>query len=135
MKYLLIVDDEPMVRTAIGRILGSLKGKTVDDGKGGKTLEGKLVEGIDFAEDGQEAYEMIQANPDKYAVIITDDRMPKMTGTQLLENISHLDVGKVMITGTMGQVEKTYPNITYMSKPFNTREVEAVVLREVEKRK
>lgn len=42
---------------------------------------------IDTADDGQEAWEKLEAEPDKYDVVILDRMMPRLNGMQVLERI------------------------------------------------
>ncbi len=129
MKYLLIVDDEPKILTSFGRVLGYLKGREVNGRR-----EGKIIEGIDFASDGQEAYDLIRADPEKYAVVVSDLRMPKMDGRELFERISDYDIGRVMVTGTPGDIKEPDSGVTYFIKPVEMQELKEVVVREIKKR-
>lgn len=67
---ILIVDDEPMIRTILRNIL-------------------KDSYGILEAENGVEAWKLIQANEDRIMAIILDLVMPIMNGYQVLEQIKN----------------------------------------------
>lgn len=131
LKSLLIVDDEPNIRSALGRhLLSFLK-------------EEGLIDEIKYASDGQEAYQMITANPEEYAVVISDDRMPNMTGSQLFAKLSEDDessecpkydsLAKILLSGTLHQVESRRPDVRYMTKPFDSKELQAIVAEEIRK--
>ncbi len=63
---LFVIDDEPSIRTAIGRFL---------------TRRGWLV---DEAEDGRAALEvLIHSEPNRYSVVLCDLRMPHLSGAEL----------------------------------------------------
>jgi PAS domain S-box-containing protein len=61
----LLVDDEPLVRTAHRRVLQSL-GYTVTE-----------------ARDGQEALELLRAAPGAFDLVLTDQSMPRLSGADL----------------------------------------------------
>ncbi len=81
MEKILVVDDERPIRSALKEIL---------------EFEGFKV---DLAEDGQQGLEMILKN--KYDLILTDIKMPKMDGMELLDAISEkgIDAQVIMISG------------------------------------
>ncbi len=81
MEKILVVDDERPIRSTLKEIL---------------EFEGFKV---DLAEDGQQGLEMILKN--KYDLILTDIKMPKMDGMELLDAISEkgIEAQVVMISG------------------------------------
>ncbi len=81
MEKILVVDDERPIRSTLKEIL---------------EFEGFKV---DLAEDGQQGLEMILKN--KYDLILTDIKMPKMDGMELLNAISEkgIEAQVVMISG------------------------------------
>lgn len=64
-RHVLVVDDHPMVRSALKRLLRSL---------GFRTSE---------AEDGQAALERLRAGPDDVDLVLSDQTMPRMSGLEL----------------------------------------------------
>jgi len=118
---ILVVDDERTVCNSINKIL-SRKGYSVD-----KSLN------------AEEA--MIKINNNKYDLVITDMRMPKVSGIELLELIKkyYPELEVVMITG--------YPSVDtaveamklgasdYLSKPFTPNELIEIAENALEKRK
>ncbi len=66
----LVVDDEPMVRKYVARIL---------EGDGYEVLE---------AEDGQEALDLLEAGDGTVDCVVSDVVMPRLNGVALLEALS-----------------------------------------------
>lgn len=118
---ILVVDDEKTVCNSINKIL-SRKGYTVD-----KSLN------------ADEAMKRIKKN--KYDLVITDMRMPKVSGIELLEIIKdyYPELEVVLITG--------YPSVDsavkamklgasdYLAKPFTPDELIVIAERAIKKRK
>lgn len=83
MAHILIIDDDPAVRSLFGQFL---------DGEGYSTA---------LAADGREALELLQTRrPD---VIITDIMMPEMDGLEVIQNIrkNYAEIPVVAISGGM----------------------------------
>ena len=72
----LVVDDEPAIRTALARYLTRRRGHTVEE-----------------AEDGEAALEILSRNGADYDVIVSDLRMPGLGGDQLLMRLGALGRG------------------------------------------
>lgn len=70
MQQILVVDDEPMLRSLVGRILSD---------EGYSVLE---------AADGGEALQLMERFGRDLALVISDVVMPKLNGIELLERIS-----------------------------------------------
>src|SRR5215211_3477011 len=68
-RQILVVDDEPMVRRMIGRL---------------------VVEGyrVDEAGDGFQALEKVRAAPDALDLVVTDLAMPRLNGLELAQVLS-----------------------------------------------
>ena len=83
---ILIVDDERVIRDILCEFLA---------------LEGFVVRGV---EDGERALAELRTRP--YDLVITDLKMPKLSGIELLDRIAaeHLEVLTVIMTG-FGTVE------------------------------
>jgi two-component system, cell cycle response regulator len=114
-KKILIVDDDPFILELLGIFISSF--------------------GYEFAaaEDGTQAVE--QLKQDKFTIVITDMKMPRMDGMQLLrhikENYPGIDV--IVVTGYTGTF--SYTDVIkagasdFISKPFNADELEAKLNR------
>ena len=79
----LVVDDEEQIGKAIGRI-----------------LKGKEIEHV-FANSGESALEIIKKTKKPFSLIIADQRMPGMQGTEFLEHAKALipDTIRFLMTG------------------------------------
>jgi CheY-like chemotaxis protein len=114
---ILVADDEPEVVDLVTIVLEA---------------EGYTVQS---AEDGMEALTKIQANPPD--LILLDIRMPKMTGLAVLDHLRE-DPVMAAIPVVMLSVVVTDPEIlsaltrgavSYLSKPFEIRELSWLVSR------
>lgn len=112
---ILVVDDERVIREILAEFL---------------TLEGFSVNTV---EDGEKALTELRLNP--YDLLITDLKMPRLSGLQLLEKIEQerLGVLTVLMTG-FGTVETAIEAMKkgaydYLLKPFKVEEVIHVVQR------
>jgi response regulator RpfG family c-di-GMP phosphodiesterase len=112
---ILVVDDERVIREILAEFL---------------TLEGFSVHTV---EDGEKALVELRLNP--YDLLITDLKMPRLSGLQLLEKIEaeRLGVLTVLMTG-FGTVETAIEAMKkgaydYLLKPFKVEEVIHVVER------
>ncbi|MCX5789616.1 MAG: response regulator [Elusimicrobia bacterium] len=114
-KTVMIVDDEPMIRRLLGRLLG-------DDGY-------RVV----AAGNGKEALEAMQA--DLPNLVIMDLLMPVMGGLDACRELRHSDVTRhlpvIMLTGLDSSSDEIrglgIGADDYVSKPFNGAEVKARV--------
>ncbi|MBA3818793.1 MAG: response regulator [Deltaproteobacteria bacterium] len=112
---ILVVDDERVIREILAEFL---------------TLEGFSVHTV---EDGEKALTELRLRP--YDLLITDLKMPRLSGLQLLEKIEQerLGVLTVLMTG-FGTVETAIEAMKkgaydYLLKPFKVEEVIHVVER------
>lgn len=112
---ILIVDDEAMMRDLLSKILGR---------EGFSTLS---------AESGERALEVMSA--ESIDLIITDIKMPKMDGFQLLKRLKedYPDVGVIIMTA-YGDTYTVRDALLlgadeYVTKPFKSHEVALVVER------
>lgn len=110
---ILVVDDDGDNRQLIVEVL---------------TRSGYEVEG---AKDGAAGWEALQANT--YDLIITDNRMPRMTGVEIIERLryAHMAVPVIMATGILPTHEferKPWlrPDAT-LQKPFSNDDLLATV--------
>ncbi len=117
---ILIVDDEPPIRTACAKILSE---------------EGALVE---TAEDGLGGLEKAKSSP--FDLSLVDLKMPQMDGMELLDHLFQIDPDmiKIVITGyatletAIEAVQKGAYD--YIPKPFTPAELRNRVTRGLEKR-
>jgi signal transduction histidine kinase/CheY-like chemotaxis protein len=108
---ILVVDDEPAVRTLLRRILEEAGHE------------------VDTADDGRDALARISAN--RYGLILMDVRMPGLNGIEVFDRISEtaqsittrvvLLTGDVMAQETREFIARTEAPV--ITKPFHTREV------------
>jgi response regulator RpfG family c-di-GMP phosphodiesterase len=112
---ILVVDDEKVIREILSEFL---------------TLEGYVVHSV---EDGEKALIELRLRP--YDLVISDLKMPRVSGLQLLEKIAeeNINVLIVIMTG-FGTVESAIEAMKkgaydYILKPFKVEEVIHVVQR------
>jgi len=117
----LVVDDEPRLRQVLVRLM--------------------VGEGFhcDEAPDGMEALEKLSAGA--YVLVLSDLRMPRMDGLELLRNIRerHPGIAVILITA-VAEVEVALSALSmgamdYLTKPFHIEEVRARVAQALEKRR
>ena len=114
--YVLVVDDEPMVRRFAARVL----------------LEQGF--GVHEATDGEEALELIRAGVADLDVVLSDIVMPRMNGVQLLQSLSTLrpDLPVLLMSG-YGTAQLTDLGIVspcgVLGKPFSSEALVAEVRR------
>src|SRR5688572_30550822 len=118
---LLLVDDEPLIRESLYEIL---------------RMEGYTVETSDT---GEKALELMEKQA--VDVVVTDFKLPKMSGLQLLKEIkkkySRTEI--IMITG-YGSVESAVEAMKvgaydYITKPINDNEIKLIIEKIVEKKR
>jgi putative nucleotidyltransferase with HDIG domain len=117
----LVVDDEKFIRDILADFLG---------------MEGYIVR---TAEDGASAVQELSRA--RYDLVISDLKMPKMGGLELLKEVSlaHPDTLTVIMTG-FGTVETAIDAMKrgaydYILKPFKVEEIVHIVQRGLEKRR
>jgi DNA-binding NtrC family response regulator len=114
-KKILIVDDESEMRMALNTALK----------RGGYRL--------DTAENGQEALEKIEG--EQFDLVVTDVRMPKMNGLELLRAIKqNSPQTKVIMMTAYGDIDNAVETMKsgafdYLLKPFSAEILEATVNR------
>lgn len=121
MKKILVVDDDKQMRLDLSEILN---------------MEGYDV---DSAGSGEEALKLLKK--DGYAIVISDLKMPGMSGMELLAQIKRLkpETRVVMITA-YATIESAVEAMRrgasdYISKPFKINEIEVAVRRALEEAK
>ncbi|HEX7506501.1 MAG TPA: response regulator, partial [Polyangia bacterium] len=118
---ILVVDDERVIREILSDFLG---------------LEGYVVRTV---EDGVQALEELQKR--SYNLVISDLKMPKMNGLDLIEKITELGIPvlTVIMTG-FGTVETAIEAMKhgaydYILKPFKVEEVIHIVKRGLDRQR
>jgi DNA-binding NtrC family response regulator len=119
-KYkILVVDDEPLIRESLYEIL---------------RIEGYHVQ---MAQNAHEAMKLMQEI--EFDIVVTDFKLPKMSGMELLENMkkNHPKAEVIMITG-YGSIETAVEAMKkgaydYITKPINDTEIKILIKKIVEK--
>lgn len=118
---ILVVDDEKVIREILSEFL---------------TMEGYVVRSV---EDGERALTELRLRP--YDMVISDLKMPGLSGLELLETITQekLNVLTVIMTG-FGTVETAIEAMKkgaydYILKPFKVEEVVHIVKRGLERQR
>ena len=110
MKKILIVDDEPLIRTLLEETLEEFEDREVE---------------LLTASNGQESWEMIQEErPD---LVFLDVMMPRMSGYEVCQRVKEspelVDVYVVMLTARGQEVDRERGNQVgadeYVTKPFD----------------
>lgn len=117
---ILFVDDEEKTRKYFSRLFG----QNFD---------------ILVAEDGEQGLEIFQKNVDKIGLVVTDQRMPNMTGTQLLEKVAEIKPSCIRILSTAyADVEVAVDSVNnggvyrYVTKPWEVNDLEMTLTRAME---
>jgi len=119
-KHILIVDDEPLVRSSLSELL---------------TISGFTVSTVS---NGKEALEILKSYTAD--IVITDMKMPEMDGIQLLKKIksSHPETPVILISG-YGSIENAVEAMKegaydYITKPIVDSEIKIVIDRLMKQR-
>lgn len=113
----LVVDDEEVIRSVVKEVLGSLGYK------------------VKVAADGMEALDLFQADPAGYDLVISDQTMPGLTGSALMELILKIrsDVPVILCTGHSDIMDferaKAMGARDFLMKPLEGRELAEIVAR------
>ena len=124
----LVVDDDESMRVLMSRVL----------------RRGNFLENIDLVKvvvDGQEAWDILQENKEKFNVVLTDGRMPRMNGLDLARRIkeSGQDITVALISSGMDGFDPNDPNdknsamknfrlAAVFPKPLNLSQVEEFIM-------
>lgn len=119
-KVVLFVDDEEKTRKYFNRLFGD---------------KFKIM----VAVDGMHALEVFKENADKIAVVVTDQRMPNMTGSQLLEKVREIKPSCIRILSTAyADIDTAIDAVNkggmyqYITKPWEVNDLEAAIARALE---
>lgn len=120
-KHVLFVDDEPNILQGLRRMLRPLRHEWE----------------MSFASDGNEALGVLANGP--CDVLVSDMRMPGMSGIQLIETVRtrHPDVVRIVLTGQADRdstVEAVGCAHQYLSKPCDTETLKTTVDRALQLR-
>jgi YesN/AraC family two-component response regulator len=100
---ILVVDDEPGIRSLVRSILASVGLLTVME-----------------ASNGREAYELLRDLKERPAVVITDIRMPRMNGVELTDRLG-VEYPDIKVVCMSAYAETLSPNCHFfISKPFRS---------------
>ena len=116
----LFVDDEDKTRKYFSRLFG----EKFD---------------VIMAEDGMQGLELFKENIDRVTVVVTDQRMPNMTGSQLLEKVAELKPSCVRILSTAySDIDAAVDAVNkggvyqYITKPWEVNDLEVSIMRAIE---
>ena len=119
-KIVLFVDDEEKTRKYFRRLFGDKFNILV-------------------ANDGMQGLEVFTENIDNIAVVVTDQRMPNMTGSQLLEKVSELKPSCIRILSTAyADIDTAIEAVNkgglyqYITKPWEINDLEAAIVRAID---
>ncbi len=115
-RRILFVDDEPNVLQSIRRMLHSARAEWE----------------MQFVKSGPEALDMLAQEP--FDVVVTDMRMPKMDGAQLLTEIKsrHPHIVRIVLSGHSDQemiLRSVRPAHQYLSKPAEAEALKSTISR------
>ncbi len=115
-KRILFVDDEPMVLSGLQRSLRSMRGEW----------------DMAFVTSGSEALQRMEQQP--FDIIVTDMRMPVMTGAELLEEVKRRfpQCFRIILSGQADQktiLRAVDPTHQYLAKPCDTNELKRRLTR------
>lgn len=101
----LVVDDEPLARTALGNLL----------------MRRSDVDGFELAENGSQALEKLRAQP--YDVMLLDIQMPGVSGIELIESLRTLSCATpaiIFVTAHQEHAVAAFEKraLDYILKPF-----------------
>ncbi|WP_127587963.1 response regulator transcription factor [Paenibacillus koleovorans] len=120
--HVLIVDDEPVIRTGLKKIVSQL---------------GPPIMTVHLAENGEDALAYIaEHSPD---LVLTDIRMPRMDGLELCRRLSQLEseIPIIVISGyhdfEYAQKCLSYGVKEYVLKPVNKGKLHEVLLKQIAK--
>jgi len=107
---ILVVDDEPMLALHMSELV---------KGHGYEAL---------CVSDSTEALKLFEQDPERFSMLITDQTMPKMTGSELIVKLRDIrpDLPVVMCSGFSDKVdgkEASKLNIPYFEKPVNVNKL------------
>ncbi len=130
--------------TEIGAFRGSESIALVDDEEWVLTVTRKILEGQGYRVasfgSGADALAHLEKHVAKIDLLITDETMPRMTGSQLIQGVHRLrpDLPAIIISGKLAPAAVSDSNTWFLQKPFTAMEINEkvrVVLDEVRAQK
>jgi len=112
---ILTVDDEPSITASMRYIFGAARYEVTE------------------AESGPEALAQIDADPDRFDVIIIDQKMPRLTGVELVNEIRKRPyAGKIMVLSAhlSPDIRSAYEDLdvdVMIEKPFDIKELRTML--------
>lgn len=108
----LIVDDEPAVAELLGTMLGSLGFEVTTE------------------RDPITALERFRRSPEAFDLLLTDQTMPGMTGTDLAENVRQARPGfpTILTSGFTDPARASDSDVVFLMKPFTREQLGQAVL-------
>jgi CheY-like chemotaxis protein len=97
---ILVVDDEPLFRSAVNTILRKAGFHTIE------------------ARDGSEAYEIVRAIGASVELLLTDFQMPRMDGLSLIESVRELHPKMPVLLMTASRLENRPRSYAVLNKPI-----------------
>jgi CheY-like chemotaxis protein len=100
----------------------------------------RLGYACDVAKDGQEAWGMLQANPGRYRLLLTDCHMPKLDGYELTKKIRrneaaqglpHLNIVAITANALQGEGERCLAMgmDAFLAKPMQMHDLKRILVR------
>jgi len=120
-RKILFVDDDPILRIAIGKSLAAFKDTYT----------------IIMANDGFEAVKKMEEIA--FSLVIVDLVMPRMDGMSLIQHIrgKYPDIPVIIVSGTvvaeMENITKTPGVVDYFRKPFQVDDLQAAIMKTLQK--
>jgi len=114
---ILVVDDNPLIRCCMSYIFAASHYEVIS------------------AQDGNDALARLDANPDGYDVIIVDQKMPQLSGVELVQEIRKKGIrAKIMVLSAhlSPEIREAYEQLNVpviLDKPFNIQDLRLVVDR------
>lgn len=77
----------------------------------------------------RDAHALFACDPNQFALIITDQTMPEMTGAALIKSIQNIrpEIPAIILTGFASDTTECPPSIRCMSKPVSVNELSHTV--------
>lgn len=113
-QIIMVVDDEPVVLGFIKELL---------------SMHNYSVEAYN---NGSDAYNAFQKNPEQYSLVITDQTMPGMLGIELIQKISLIkNIKMILCSGYSDHIDRDAAiklgASVYLNKPFASKELLAII--------
>ena len=129
--YFPITDEVPERLPVSGRRdhFGSGRILVVDDEEWVITVTQKILEThgyeVSVCNSGETALKLIERRSDDFDLLITDETMPRMTGSQLMRNARAVspDLPVIIISGKQAPAAVGEPNTRFLQKPFTAAEI------------